>query len=84
MTGKPNLARMKKTIPKIRVIHTIRPKSGVMRDIAYLRIRQTTIANRQAPSMRALTMIAVMRKWSAFSGWRAPASRDAVPMRLIP
>jgi hypothetical protein len=31
--GNPHLARMKKTMPNISVIHTINPKSGVIRDI---------------------------------------------------
>ena len=61
MTGKPNFASMNRTMPKISVIQTSRPKSGVIRDIAYFEMRQTRIANRQAPSMRALMMMAVIR-----------------------
>ena len=58
--GKPHFASTEKTMPKISVIHTSNPKSGVMSDICYFAIRQTTMANRQAPSMRALTMMAVI------------------------
>ena len=70
MAGKPHLARIKSTRPKMRTIQNRRPESGVMRFMPYRTIarRQVMTARRLAPSIIPATMRVVLRMLPAASG----------------